>query len=215
MKNLLRRLRALTIYYLSLITKRDFIEYHSFPFNTWQKMPKGAELVMEQCCKVLESENMVYRLTDGTVLGLYREGRFIEHDNDIDVDVLGDNQLIELTGLLINSGLKLGRKVIYKGRIQQLVFFTKNHTIFDIVVWHKQNNHSIVNYSERSYERIQDIKFFKENNLDSIFFKGKEYPIPGPVEEWLEMRYGNDWKIPKTYKGDWKEECFDMKKIGG
>jgi len=214
MRNLLRRLKALTTYYLSLITKRDFIEYHSFPFNTLQKMPSGSELVMEQCCNILESVNVAYRLTDGTALGLYREGEFIAHDNDIDVDVLGDAQLENIAQLFINSGMKLGRKAIYKGKIQQLVFFTESHTIFDIVVWHKLDDRTILNYSERGYRRTQDIKFFKKEKLDSINFKGKQYPIPGAIEEWLEMRYGNDWRIPKTYKGDWKEECFDMKKIG-
>ena len=57
-------------------------------------------------------------------------------------------------------------------------------------------------------------KFFKKENLGSFNFRGKQYPMPGAIEEWLEMRYGNDWRVPKTYKGDWKEECFDMKKIG-
>jgi hypothetical protein len=214
MRNLLRRLKALTIYYMSLIAKRDFVEYHSFPFNTLKKMPKGSEIVMEQCCNILESTDIIYRLADGTALGLYREGEFIPHDNDIDVEVLGDAQLERIVQLFINSGMRLGRKVIYKGRIQQLIFYTESHTIFDIVVWHKLDDYTILNYSERGYRRSQDIKFFKKENLDSISFRGKQYPIPGAIEEWLEMRYGNDWRVPKTYKGDWKEECFDMKKIG-
>ena len=210
MRNFLRRLKAITIYYLSLILKRDFVEYHSFPFNTLQKMPPGSELVMEQYCNILESTNITYRLADGTVLGLYREGEFIPHDNDIDVEVLGDAQLERIVQLFINSGMRLGRKAIYKGKIQQLVFYTENHIIFDIVVWHKLDDCTILNYSERGYRRSQDVKFFKKENLDSINFRGKQYPIPGAIEEWLEMRYGNDWKIPKTYKGDWKEECFDI-----
>ncbi len=211
---MLTKLKMLTKYYLSLITKRDFVEYHSFPFDTLQKMPKGSEMIMEQCCSILESANATYRLTDGTALGLYREGEFIAHDNDIDVDVLGDTQLENITQLLINSGMRLGRKAIYKGKIQQLAFFTESHIIFDIVVWHKLDECTILNYSERGYRRSQDIKFFKKENLGSINFKGKQYPMPGAIEEWLEMRYGNDWRVPKTYKGDWKEECFDMKKIG-
>lgn len=39
------------------------------------------------------------------------------------------------------------------------------------------------------------IKFF--NNLSSITFYGMKFNFPSPVEEYLEYRYGKDWKIPK------------------
>jgi len=214
MRNFLRRLKAETVYYISLFAKRDFVEYQWFPFDVLQKMPPGAELIMEQCCNVLESTKATYRLADGTALGLYREGGFIPHDNDIDVEVLGDAQLEAISKLLFSSGMRLGRKMIYKGKIQQLVFYNEKNIIFDIVVWYELNDSTIINYSERGYRRSQDASFFNKGNLDSINFRGRQYPLPGEIEKWLEMRYGNDWRVPKTYKGDWKEECFDMNKIG-
>ena len=39
------------------------------------------------------------------------------------------------------------------------------------------------------------IKYFKK--LSTIKFYGVEFKIPSPPEEYLEYRYGKDWKIPK------------------
>ena len=38
-------------------------------------------------------------------------------------------------------------------------------------------------------------------------FEGKKYPLHAPIEEWLADRYGKDWKIPKKYEGDWRDDC--------
>jgi hypothetical protein len=209
----LKKIKHLVTYYMSIIKHDDFIEYHSFPFDTNQKLPNGAEEVMKNCCNILKSLNVNYRISDGTILGIYRNGTFIAHDNDIDVEIVGDKKVKEIEKKFKNMGMILGRKVIYKGKVQQIVYYTSNHIIFDVVIWHFFENNKIYNYSEKGYERIQDAKYFQKNKLEYIKFKGNKYPIPTPIEEWLEMRYGRDWRTPKTYKGDWKEECFDMKRI--
>lgn len=211
--DLLRRVKERVRYAFALLTGKDFVEYHAFPFDTMNRLPPGAEDLMEKCCRILDVLDVGFRLSDGTILGIYREGKFIAHDNDIDVEVLGDEKLKNVTDEFLRQGMTLGRKVLYKGAIQQLVFYSDDQIIFDIVVWHKHDDGKLYNYSERDYERVQDSRFFKLGVLDNIQFNGCSYPMPTPIEEWLEMRYGTDWKIPKTYKGDWKEECFDMSKI--
>ena len=56
--------------------------------------------------------------------------------------------------------------------------------------------------------RRQPVSYFKE--LNKLFWNGRLYPVPIYPDEWLEMRCGSDWKTPKTYKGDWKDDCFDI-----
>ena len=209
---MLKKLRHLIKDYLFVLKHGKFVEFHSFPFDTNQKLPNGAEKVMEKCCNIIKKLGVDYRLTDGTILGLYRDGDFIPHDNDIDIDIIGDSKVKDIEKNFTKLGMKLGRKVIYKGKVQQFIYYTSEHIIIDIVVWRQKNNF-IYNYCERNYERKQDIKFFDIDNLDVIEFKGNKYPMPTPIEEWLEMRYGKYWRIPKTYKGDWKEECFDIKRV--
>lgn len=209
----IKKIKHLLKYYISVFNKDYFVEFHSFPFDTNQKLPNGAENVMEKCCNIIKDLDVNYRLTDGTILGLYRGGEFIAHDNDIDIDIISDNKVKEIESIFKSIGMKLGRKVIYKGKVQQIIYYTSDYIIFDIVIWHLDEDGKLYNYSERDYERVQNPKFFKKDKLEFIEFKGSKYPMPTPIEEWLEMRYGEDWKIPKTYKGDWKEECFDMKRL--
>ncbi len=210
----LKKIKHHLTYYIALLKSDDFVEYHSFPFDTNQKMPDNASEVMSECCDILKGLNLNYRLGDGTILGLYRNGDFIAHDNDIDVEIVGDDKVKEIEALFKLKGMTLGRKAIYKDKVQQVIYYTKNNVLFDIVIWHKnEKNGDLYNYSERDYERIQDNKFFEKDKLENISFKNKEYPMPTPIEEWLVMRYGSDWQTPKTYKGDWKEECFDMKRL--
>ena len=210
----MKKIKHLLKYYLDSLKNDDFKEYHSFPFDTNQKMPDGADLVMNNCCNIIKQLDINYRITDGTVLGLYRGGEFIAHDNDIDIDIISDKKANVICKVFKENGMTLGRKAIYKGKVQQLIYYTSDYIIFDIVIWHlNENDGKLYNYSEREYERVQDAKYFQKDKMEYVEFKGHKYPMPTPIEEWLEMRYGADWKTPKTYKGDWKEECFDMKRI--
>ena len=83
-------------YYRDWLLKKDFVEYHCFPFDANKPMPEGGDKIMAKFCTLLEELDVKYRITDGTILGLYREGKFISHDNDIDVDVLGVDKWKEI-----------------------------------------------------------------------------------------------------------------------
>lgn len=184
--------------------------YHSFPFN--HNSPMAGELgeVMRSCCDVLEYLGIRYRLTDGTILGLHREGDFIKHDNDIDVDIMFPCAVDEIESSMNKIEMNLGRKVVYKSKPQQLVYYSADQMIFDMVFWGKKGG-SVVNYAEEGYERMQPARFF--DRLGMIEFQERVYPCPSDLEDWLGMRYGKDWRTPKTYKGDWKEDCYDMHQI--
>jgi hypothetical protein len=189
----------------------DFREFHQFPFDYNKPLCHSAHEEMSLCCRVLESLKINYRLTDGTILGIYRQGHFIPHDSDIDVDILDyENDFEVIHEKMTQAGMRLGRKVFYKKKLQQVVYYSGNKVVFDMVFWYSKGE-KIYNYSERLYERCQEKYFFED--LPCLEFQGKRYPIPSQIEKWLEMRFGTDWRIPKTYKGDWKDECGDLKKV--
>ncbi len=191
----------------------NFREFNSFPANNNSPLTLNAANDLNICCTIIESLSLKYRLSDGTALGLFRDGGIIPHDNDIDIDIvfspkIDENEIIKS---FKNKGYILARKVYYRGSLQQLAFFNKTtFDVFDMVFWYKKGD-EIYNYSERNFERKQDGKYFEK--LSEIFFKGKKYPLPAQTENWLEMRYGKDWRIPKAFKSDWKNECFDMQEI--
>lgn len=192
---------------------RGYHDYFEFPFDVNKPMPKRGNIVMHECCEALEKSNIKYYITDGTALGLYRQNGFIPHDNDIDVDLDGDSCDFELIERIFTDELKmtLGRKVIYKGKIQQLIFYTDDEIIFDMVYWRKDNiSHKYKVYFPESPACVLDSKYFGDAYW--YLFEGKKYPLHAPIEEWLVDRYGLDWEVPKTEKGDWREDCNDFEK---
>jgi hypothetical protein len=176
-----------------------------------QPIPQEGEQEMLNTCLLLNELSINYRLTDGTALGLHRDGRFIPHDNDIDIDILDIKDYKELLKKLrTQCKYKLGGIIFYKGIIQQMIFYSKHHVIIDLIFWSTHGNY-IYNYVEKDYERKQPHKYF--THLCNMVLHNVQYPGPGYINEWMELRYGKDWKIPKTYKGDWKEECEDRARI--
>ncbi len=211
----MRKIRAYLRFFcdLAIFHLFPFAEFRAirfFPFDHNQPLPAGSGKVMEKCCRALDGLGINYRLTDGTVLGLHRQGCFIPHDNDIDVDVLDFNDFEQIHLIMKSLGLRLGRKAVYKHKVQQLVYFSDDHVVFDMIFW-RSSGSEIYNYSEEGYERIQSAEFFYD--LGTIEFSGWAYPVPSRLEDWLVLRYGDDWRVPKTYKGDWKIECLDLSKI--
>lgn len=210
------------VFYLKLIVKRiifcyklilnkDFFEYHHFPFNNIKVRLKDEDAVeLHNICNMLDSCGFTYRLTDGLALGFYREHHFIRHDNDLDFDLKDFNSLSELKKAMRNRGYKVGREAYYLGKVQQIVFYNKNQLLVDFLVWYKEGD-VIKNYEEEGYVRTQDPKHF--DTLTNFDCYGYTFKLPGDMEEWLVKRYGEDWRIPKTYKGDWKDECLDLEKL--
>jgi len=198
----------LLLFHLSI--NQDFRQYHHFSFNYNKPLPNNAVKTMISCCEVLENLGIKYRLTDGTILGLYRQGDFIPHDDDIDIDILDYKDVDLLQTSMKKLDMKLGRKVVYKKQVHQLAYYSKNLVVFDMIFWYSDGD-QIVNYSEKGYKRTQPKKYFTD--LDSITYFEKSYPMPSHIEEWLVFRYGENWRIPKTYKDDWKKECFDLERL--
>lgn len=206
-----RRLIAYARYIKSLLSsKGQSSEFHYFPFDTTKPMADGAVALMPKLCSLLENLCVRYRITDGTVLGLYRDKGFIPHDNDIDLDVLDCVNADEIDRSMRLEGMKLGRRVSWGGKIQQLSYYDNKNIIFDLVFWYSENE-QIVNYSEPGYLRAQPRKYFIE--LNQLYWLGKNYPVPENLEEWLVFRYGVDWNIPKHTKDDWKLECHDLVRL--
>lgn len=197
------------LYRYFLNKSKGYSDYFSFPFDFNQPMPPNAEVVMKECCEALERLQVKYYITDGTALGLYRNGTFIPHDNDIDVDIIGVDDVQKIHECFTKTlGMNLGRRLVYKDKVQQLIYYTNDYIIFDMVFWQADKDDYFNYIPESPYPRKQNKKYFV--NSDKINFLGKEYPLHSPVVEWLEMRYGHDWMIPKTAKGDWKEDCHDF-----
>lgn len=185
-------------------------EFHYFPFDINKPMPPGAAKLMDRLCGALEDLGVHYRITDGTVLGLYRDKRYIPHDNDLDIDVLECADPAAVHRRMRSMGMHLGRRVYRNGQLQQLAYYSDDEIIFDMAFWHREKD-KVVNFEEPGYRREQPAAYFTE--LGSLHWSGRTYPVPADLEGWLAFRFGHDWRTPKRSKDDWKQECLDLVKL--
>jgi hypothetical protein len=189
--------------------KRGSKVYQWVPFDISKPLPKNADKFLINIIRLIKIKEIEgIRVSDGTLLGYLRNGRLIDHDNDIDFDVLySKNNIDKIKNIAKQLGLIRCREVIYKRRIQQLTYYDKNEIIYDFIFWN-EGGKFLLNYSEPGYVRIMPDEFLRD--LKKCTYGDLELEIPVNSLQWLEFRYGKSWSMPKKYKGDWKDECGDL-----
>ena len=156
-------------------------------------------------CDFLESLNIPYRLSCGTVLGAYRENGFISYDGDIDIEILRKDYKPELEKS--NKDFRFVKKL---GKIDygyELNFrHRKTNTSVDIFLLYDEEDYRwFGTYYGRCDDAIRKVCRYKipknANNIDAttITFLGRDMPIPYDTESYLKAVYGPNWNIPKSY----------------
>lgn len=194
--------------------KLNFSRYKEFqlaPFDIYKPLPLNAERKLKLLLNSFDnSSDLTMRLSDGSLLGLLRDGKLISHDNDIDFDVLWSKKSVKIIeNIAKDQEWGLIRKVSYRKRMQQLTFFDDEKIIYDFIFWSLDDKFAI-NFSEPNHFRIMNEKFLTRMVRENI--EGFNYFVPKDKEEWLEFRYGRNWNIPQSKKGDWKKDCGDLGK---
>jgi len=173
---------------------------------------------MERGCSILQKTGINYWISSGNLLGIYRDGKLIDHDTDIDVNVtvkwdsLQANILSKQVVLgLTNNDFRIIRTAIYHNHFMQLATMDlKTNVIFDVCFFYSGIVAKHVVYFDVSGYIEKPMKFV--NTIDNFSFKGVDYPVPHKVEDFLAWKYGSDWRTPKEKKVAWQEEAPQLKK---
>ena len=151
---------------------------------------------------LLDSLGIIYWLDGGTILGAYRDGDFCADDHD-DIDIFcWAKGNIELKQSIIQRANAIGFQVVghWEGDARtpglgQEVAFSRDNLKIDL------------NFFERSGDTAWGCAYVRNvcipqvcpaafyDNLVPIEFKGRTFNAPGPIEAYLEHRYG-DWRTP-------------------
>lgn len=154
--------------------------------------------LLEDGTDALDKSDIPYWLSAGTALGIYRDGNIIPSDTDIDVSVLDDVSIERIEGAMLNSGFMAQRFRNSKGIPRQRAFI-KDGIPFDISIYSSEEDYYI---HETPGGFIRKPKHLLDN-MHTINFKGKKYPIPDPLK-YLRWRY-KDWQTPSYDKGVYDE----------
>jgi len=132
--------------------------------------PELADEILDHFGRICHSLGIIWYLSAGTCLGFYREGTYIEGDNDIDIRIIGDNGTLD---------------ILFEA-IQKEGFIPSPHPNFRRVHFRKSNI-------------LLDIKKVHGEipHLAVIFHNKQPYRIPYYTEDYLTRLYGPDWGTPQ------------------
>jgi len=178
---------------------------------------KKALSTMQRGCDILEKVGVNYWISSGNLLGIYRDGKLIDHDTDIDVNVSADWNTLKANNFskqillgLTNNDFRLIRTIIYKNHFFQLAFIdNKTDVIFDVCFFYKKIKGGFaVHLCEQGYI-LKPTKFINKTKIFN--YKGYDYPIPNHLKEFLTWKYG-DWEKPRLKKVAWEDESPTLKR---
>jgi hypothetical protein len=202
------QLRKLRFFLFRLQISR-YRSFNFVPFDFNNPQPATAIHKLADLLRLATSRSLPLRPTDGTLLGLVRDRSLIAHDNDLDFDLPATPQNIRaIAKLAHDKEWTLCRHVIYRRKVQQLVYYDRDNQIFDFVFWEKiQSNY--LNFGEKNYVRVQPAMFFDE--YDSVTIGEITLDLPKNINGWLEHRYGPNWSIPDAQRpASFIPDCGDL-----
>ena len=164
-----------------------------------------AEARLKEAKQVLDRLGLVFFLRHGTCLGAVRDSAFIEWDDDLDIgSVIG---LHDLTEELVRSAADVFKEHGFEARIQE----SELHVSVDLEKSGTQMDwtcYRIIDDSIYQWPVVQ-IPVSLHTDLQEIDFLGAKFLVPNPPEEYLRLKYGPEWMIPKR-AGGFEQEVLDL-----
>ncbi|MEE8517644.1 MAG: LicD family protein [Dehalococcoidia bacterium] len=167
-----------------------------FSFNYNPPMdPAAGERALKEAKEVLDQAGVAFQLSSGTCLGAIRDNAFIPWDDDIDlISVIGSNGLTtEMVDNAVAAFKERGYFVYDAGDSDRDV---RAYSMMKDYVRTGWESYRIVDDAVSVYPRTKiPARFFTEPK--EITFLGERFLVPNPPEEYLRLKYGEEWMIPK------------------
>lgn len=150
-----------------------------------------------------------YQLGFGTLLGAIRDENIIEHDIDLDIDVMlkDEEDKIELFDeeMLKNDFILLRKQHFnYLGKdLQMSIAYLHQPTavIFDVCFF-RQFGEDYLHFGSAGVVIRPKYSIAKKE----FVLRGMKCFVPKNYDQYLTGRYGN-WRVPTTEKVDWEEDA--------
>lgn len=152
-----------------------------------------AENLLKDCFDVLISVDLRPLLIFGSLLGCYRENGLINHDLDMDIGVIGKDEMVKIKDA-IDSG-KFSKKGIMA--IPKRCFsLVRDGFYIDIYPFLQEGDHYVSQLGYPHYKLHQE-----DFPLQTIDFLDRKFYTIKDIEKYLIKRYGKNWTTPIANKG--------------
>jgi len=152
-----------------------------------------AETNLKQFKQILDQLGIVFMLFSGSCLGAIRDGTFVPWDDDIDVlSIMGLNGLTEerlstVVNILGNNGFFVKE---FKGRDTRSLSMIKDYVRIgwdvDTIIGNKLKIYPGISMPATLFTDPKEMEFL-----------GEKFLVPNPPQEYLRLKYGAEWTIPK------------------
>jgi len=187
-----------------------FYQKHEVQFDS--ESEKKAIRFMHENVSVMTEAGIDFWIEGGTLLGALRDNKLIPWDHDLDFGMKYESE-IQMKRLIrklrrhfnvsVRSFPKTS-KIWHLGNYRVLKIFPRKHLFFkedlclDLFVYYKgtlpgkdEVVYKYVVWDRNAYHRKE---FFE--TTDTLNFYGGEVPIPANAEQFIEVKYGKDWRTP-------------------
>lgn len=169
--------------------------------------PVEAANLLKEAKQIVEGLGVTFFLRQGTCLGAIRDNAIIPWDDDVDI-----GGVIGLHGLTEESVYRVADAFRAKG------YYAKVESrAYQIYVPLMKSPEASIRVDWTCYRIIDDgiwhfpgirlpLRLFTE--LKEIEFLGENFLVPNPPEEYLSLKYGKEWSVPKQY--GYEKDVLDM-----
>lgn len=158
---------------------------------------RGLKSLIDLMSRLNASENLAF-IVFGTLLGLHREQKLIEHDLDIDIGCFFED-LPKVIERLDEINISISQKFYSKTNPRHCeLSFNFRGIKFDVFVFHKTNGRiyctDYVNSDDFTYR--QRFLYFSPFGLSKLGVKNHSLCAPDDRRLWLETHYGKNFMTP-------------------
>ena len=176
-----------------------------------EELAKDGEKYIELVEDTLKNSGALYYVYAGTLLGLTRDGKFINWDLDIDYAIVITQNFTwnDLENLMKKSGFKKTREFVLDGSVKEQSYAVGKLNI-DFFGQFYEDTHML----QYSFEYISNCKYNDENERSvylvtlpkvvetkKIRMGNVSVSVPVNNEEILAAIYNEDWRVPNP---NWK-----------
>lgn len=167
------------------------------------------KLCLLEMKKILEAKNILFFLICGTFLGQYRDNKFIDDDDDIDLGIFHHDLPFNLKEYILSfNNFVLLEEYGNLSSCYKLKFKYTNGIKIDIFIHYQYEINkyyyaTFLGIKNNKPIRLNENNFMKWNNtivgLKKIKFGNHFFMVPKNSEEYLIESYGQDFKTKKKY----------------
>lgn len=157
-------------------------------------------------CDAISSLSVRFYLTCGSLLGIVRDGTFMEYDDDLDfaLEIIDGTEWAMVHDVLVKRGYQLFREWSIDGVTIERCY-CGNHISFDIFGCFPSGDnlrmHTFMRYDTKIYDSPDhfSVEYFtlpKPAHIIINSAQGKQLLLPDNADQQLAIFYGPNWRVP-------------------